>query len=82
MMPKKRRPAERRNVAYGAALVLSCLGLLLGLLALQSHPLAAGITVVTAMAGLMYSATEFCPVPKTYIASREKEIEDGDRRPR
>ncbi len=79
VMPKPR--AAARQAIHRAALLASGAGLLLGLYALEPHPLLGSLTVLTAAAGLLLSAVEFLPGPVT-IANHVKEIEHGGRRTR
>ncbi len=73
VMPNPRAAAARQAL-HRTALLASCAGLLLGLYALERHPLLGSLTVLTAAAGLLLSAVEFLPGPAT-SQSHEK----GDR---
>jgi hypothetical protein len=67
-------------VLYRALLLTSGLGSVLGLFALQMHPVLGGVILVISVVGLLISSAQLFPDPRG-IPNNVKEIDHGGRRP-
>ena len=79
-MPKRQDPAATRPV-YRALLLTSGFGSMLGLFALDAHPVLGSMVLIAAVIGLLISSAVLVPVSQT-IADPVKEIQHVGRRPR